>query len=291
MTGGLPKLTWEPRKPVPLGTMFRNSVEASTDILVYQSVVQHTEVMKQFEFYGEQSSLPNGAEILAHTSEVLRQVKGADIVSGGWVGGNAWFGSVMTAVEVKKRMEVDSTWIIKGNHSFYPLAGLHAVLKGRFGNKCAGHWVSMTSVIGGVTLLVLAYAWSQNGVSYFLYTCGCTHQSSVMYESNFEDEFGNVSSKFLPRPQISHFLYEYLPLIDEHNKQRQSVLGLEWKWPTQCCWTRLIVTLTGICVVDMHCLYRSEKRLRNRVLCGQVLEEDATIIRFSDLICGKLRER
>jgi hypothetical protein len=170
MTGGLPKLTWEPIKPVPLGTMFRNSVEASTGILVYQIVVQQAEVMKQFEFYGERSSLPNGAEILAHTAEVLRQAKGADVVSGEWVGGDAWFGSVMTAVEVNKRMEVDSTWIIKSNHSFYPMAGLHAILKGRFGNKFAGHWVSMTSVIGGVKLLALAYAWSKKGVSYFLST-------------------------------------------------------------------------------------------------------------------------
>jgi hypothetical protein len=127
-------------------------------------------------------------------------------------------------------------------------------------------------------------------VSFFLSTCVGKHQSSVMYESNFEDEFGNISSKFIPKPQISHFLYEYLPLIDEHNKHRQSVLGLERKWPTQCCWMRLIVTLTGMCVVDMHRLYWREKRLRNRVLCGQVLEEDATVIRFSDLICGKLRE-
>jgi hypothetical protein len=111
-----------------------------------------------------------------------------------------------------------------------------------------------------------------------------------MYESNFEDELGNVSSKLLPRPQISHFLYEYLPLIDEHNKQRQSVLGLERKWPTQCCWTRLVVTLTGMCVVGMYQLYWNEKRLRNRVLCGQVLDEEPTAIRFSDLICGKLRE-
>jgi hypothetical protein len=132
MTGGLSKLTWEPRKHVPLGTMFQNGVEASTGILVYQSVVQHAKVMKQLEFYGEQSSLPNGADILAHTEEVLRQVEGADVVIGGWVGGDAWFGSVMTAVEVKNSMEVDSTWIIKGNHYFYPMAGLHAVLKGGF---------------------------------------------------------------------------------------------------------------------------------------------------------------
>jgi hypothetical protein len=110
MTGWLPKLTWEPRNPVPLDTMFLNGVEAITGILVYQLVVQHTEVIKQLEFYGERSSLPNEAEMLAHTAEVLRQVEGADVASGGWVGGDAWFGSVMTAVEVMKRMEVDSTW-------------------------------------------------------------------------------------------------------------------------------------------------------------------------------------
>jgi hypothetical protein len=60
--------------------------------------------MKQLEFYGERPSLPNRADILAHTSEVLRQVEGAYIVSGGWVGSDAWFGSGMTAVEVKKWM-------------------------------------------------------------------------------------------------------------------------------------------------------------------------------------------
>jgi hypothetical protein len=46
-----------------------------------------------------------------------------------------------------------------------------------------------------------------------------------------------------------------------------------------------------MCVVDMHCLYRSEKRLRNRVICGQVLEADATVIRFSYLLWGKLLKR
>jgi hypothetical protein len=272
MTGGLPKLTWEPIKPVPLGIMFRNGVEASTGILVYQSVVQHAEVMNQLVYYAERSSLLNGVEIGAHTAEVLRQVEGAYVVDGRWVGGDTWFSSVLTAVEVKVRLNVDSTWIIKGNHAFYPMEALHAILKGRFETKIAGNWVSMTAVIGGVKLLTLCYAWSQMGVSYFLSTCGSTHQSSVIYQSNFEDELGNVSSKFLPRPQVCHFLYELVPLIGEHNKQQQSVLGLEHKWPTQCCSTRLIVTLTGMCVVDMHRLYRSEKRKRNRVLCGDVVK-------------------
>jgi hypothetical protein len=44
----------------------------------------------------------------------------------------------------------------------------------------------------------------------------------------------------------------------------------------------------GMCIVDMHRLYRSEKRLRNRALCDQVLEEDTIVIRAYELTCGKL---
>jgi hypothetical protein len=83
MTDGLPKLTWEPRKHVSLWTMFRNGVEGSTGILVYKSVVQHADVMKNRLYYGGRSSMPNSAEIGARTAEVLCQVEGANVVSGG----------------------------------------------------------------------------------------------------------------------------------------------------------------------------------------------------------------
>jgi len=33
--GGLPNYTFEPRKPVPLGTMFKNAVECITGIFMY----------------------------------------------------------------------------------------------------------------------------------------------------------------------------------------------------------------------------------------------------------------
>jgi hypothetical protein len=62
--------------------------------------------MKQLEYYGERARFPNCALILAHTAEVLRQVEGTNVVSSGWVGGDAWFGSVTMAVEVKARLNV-----------------------------------------------------------------------------------------------------------------------------------------------------------------------------------------
>jgi hypothetical protein len=46
-------------------------------------------------------------------------------------------------------------------------------------------------------------------------------------EVRLKTTFVNVDYKFLPRPQLAHFIFKYLPLIDENNKQRQSVLGLE----------------------------------------------------------------
>jgi hypothetical protein len=148
----------------------------------------------------------------------------------------------------------------------------------------------MTTIIDGVEMLALAYAWSQRGVPYFLSTCGKATVSSIAYRSAFEDDFGNVDYKFLPRPQLAHFIFEYLPLIDQHNTQRQAVLGLERKWPTKCYWTQLVVTMVGTSAVDMHRLYWSEKKTQNKVLCGKVFDKD-TVIKFSDLPCGKLRLR
>jgi hypothetical protein len=51
------------------------------------------------------------------------------------------------------------------------------------------------------------------------------------------------------------------------------------------------VTMVGMSVVDMQRLYRSEKKTRNKVLCGQVFDKDDIVIKFSDLLCGKLRLR
>lgn len=198
------------------------------------------------------------------------------------MGDDSWFGSVMTAVEVMKRCGVHSTWIIKQNQQWFPMKALKAVMNARFGQRPAGHWVTFTTTIAGVNLLAIAYAWSQRGVTYILSTCGSTAPSDKMYTSYFEDEFGNVGCKEILRPRIASMLYDYLPLIDEHNKQRQSILGLERKWPTRHCWFRLLTTLVGMCVIDMHRLYRN---LRT----SQFQEMD--IIQFSDFICKNLKRR
>jgi hypothetical protein len=123
-------------------------------------------------------------------------------------------------------------------------------------------------MIADVSLIAIAYAWSQRSISYFLSTCGTTTPHDIKYQSHFEDDYGNVQWKEINRPSIAHFLYEYLPLIDEHNRQRQNLLGLERCWPTKDCWFRLVTTLLGMSVVDMHhwhrnCIYTRHAETNN----------------------------
>jgi hypothetical protein len=60
--------------------MFRNGAECTSNILVFQDIVQDAEVMKAKEYFGEKSSMPNGMEIPAHTTEVLCQIEGAKVI-------------------------------------------------------------------------------------------------------------------------------------------------------------------------------------------------------------------
>jgi hypothetical protein len=163
--------------------------------------------------------MPNASDILTHTTDVVRLVERANIPKQGWVGGDSWFGSVSTAVEVMNKFGVHSTWIIKQYQQWSPMKSLFAVLKACYKTKPAGHWVAFQSAISGALLLAMVYAWSQRGVSYILSTCGSTKPAEKMYMSYFEDDYGNVGSKEMSCPELAHLLYDYLPLIDEHNKQ------------------------------------------------------------------------
>jgi hypothetical protein len=76
--------------------------------------------------------------------------------------------------------------------------------------------------------------------------------SEKRYMSYFKDDFSNVGSKKVSHPKFAHLIYDNLPLIDEHNKQRQKILGLERKRPTRNCWFWLLTTVISMIIVDVH---------------------------------------
>ena len=47
------------------------------------------------KYISEKSSLPKGDDIQVYVAKVLRQAEtSSHVVKGGWIGGDAWFGSV-----------------------------------------------------------------------------------------------------------------------------------------------------------------------------------------------------
>lgn len=119
----------------------------------------------------------------------------------------------------------------------------------------------MKATISEVDIFIMVYAWSQKGLAYMVSSCGTTVQHDTPYRSKFDDGFGNTDFRELPRPAIAHFLYEFLPLIDEHNKTRQNALALEKCWLIKDCWFRVATTLTGMAVVDLQ---RWDRNMRHK---------------------------
>ena len=298
--GGLPNYTFEPIKPVPLETMFRNGMCCLSGIFAYQDVVMNPEMQASKEFFKDDSHLPDGSIIPSHTAEVLRQIKGADLRKDcSWLGGDAWFGSVCSAVEAQVRFGSRTTFIIKNNTHLFPMQALHAVLRARYGDRPAGHWVVFHATISNVKLMAVVYGWSQRGLSYFISTAGSTELLDEKYISSFEDNFGNMVYREINRPKFAHFLYDNLPLIDEANKQRQSVLNLENCWSPKDCWFKLLITLTAMSVVDMHRWHQHKTcaitdaatRASSLITSSRQPEYNLRLRKFSDVICVKLDKR
>jgi hypothetical protein len=153
--------------------------------------------------------------------------------------------------------------------------------------------IGFQATISDVKVFALACAWSEYGVSYFLSTCQKASPHKVKYMSYFKDDFGNVVHKEINQPKFCHFHYKYLPLIDQHNKQRQNLLNLEQCWCMKDPSMQLLTTTLGMCVVDMHQWYRNKKYQEQlQEAHGQSIGNKLLAIwKFSDQLCVNLERK
>jgi hypothetical protein len=80
--------------------MFHNGADCMSGVLVFQDVVQAPEIQSKKKF-NESSHLPGNPPITMHEAEVLCQVEDAEIPEGGWVSGDALFGSVLSSLSAE----------------------------------------------------------------------------------------------------------------------------------------------------------------------------------------------
>ena len=53
--GIIPNISYEPRKPITLGTMFKNGIEFISGMFTFQDIFQGSEKQQQKHYFGEQS--------------------------------------------------------------------------------------------------------------------------------------------------------------------------------------------------------------------------------------------
>jgi hypothetical protein len=156
--GGFRHTSHEPRKPIPVDTMMQNAVECTSSIFVHHDLVDspNEQWRKKDSLPPVKSQHPREEEIRCYCTEVLHQCEESNVVDGGWVGGDAWFGLVKSCIELKKHCKVYSNFIIKQNVNYFPMQVIHKVLLASHESKPVSHRVIIQMTTAGAELFVMA---------------------------------------------------------------------------------------------------------------------------------------
>jgi hypothetical protein len=134
----------------------------------------------------------------------------------------------------------------------------------------------------GVKLIAVGYKYNSSKVLCFVATknAGSTLPGEP-YRARFIDDFQNLLSRPVDRPQIISKYFLRSNGIDKHNQACQFELRLEKHWRTQNAWFRLVTTMIGICVTDCWKGYKYAFR-------GSKNDEEISIRDFADRLAYEL---
>jgi hypothetical protein len=203
------------------------------------------------------------------------------------VRGDAWFGSIKTANEIGLRGH-EAVLQIKQYHSLFPKEFIASVLKDAPG----GVYIALEGVTKDeIKLVAVGYRYSQKTTLHFVATrnAGSTALGEP-YHMKYTDNYGNVCTRYIDRPQIVSNFFGSSNVIDTHNQLRQNCIRLEKKWITRDPYFRLSTTMTGINVTDAYLLANFHKVIN----CSAVTDDDETekigIKRFAGILAFQLIE-
>lgn len=197
--------------------------------------------------------------------------------------GDAWFGSVRTANEVALRGH-DGVFQIKQYHASFPKDYIEEALKDAPGGV---HILLEGTTQDEVKLIALGYRYSRKTALHFVLTENAGNSKpGIPYQMKYTDNFGNICSRYVDRPQVVSNFFASSNTIDTHNQLRQDNLKLEKKWLTQSPWFRLSTTLIGIVVTNSFLLCNYHKVIN--VGSSEQQEKKNTIQRFAGILAHQL---
>ena len=235
-TGGLPNLTFEPRKPEPLGTMFKCLLDNDTKVMSTLEICE-----------GKERNLELAQDIHPYvttscTVRMLRETVPEDGLAKRIVCGDSWFASVPTAVSVMKGLGIPggeipagNTAALKGSHFIGCVKTYHAqfplkYIQGKLRGRRAGTRIVLEAVVDGVPLLALGWKYKRGSTLCYIATKGAgstADDCNNPYKMRIKDLEGNPIDRQVLRPEIIGTYYRMSAGIDVHNQQRQGDLALE----------------------------------------------------------------
>jgi hypothetical protein len=254
--GGLPNISFILRKPVPLGTEFKDLCDGETAIMLFLEI-QRGRVEMPIRYPENRLHGATAActlrQALATRKCGQKETDEGILLSRDTFYGDSWFASVKAATLVKKAGH-EFVGPVKTSHKNFPKVQLETLMK---------EWPGgMSFVLEGVTppsapgeaglqLLAIGYKYNSRKVLCFVCTkdAGPT-TNGIAYQAKWTDEYGNVRARPVERPEVISRYFQYSDVVDAHNHARQALLGLEKKWATQNCWFRLDCTFIGITLTD-----------------------------------------
>ena len=178
--------------------------------------------------------------------------------------GDAYYGSVRTAIAVHTQFNVHFLGVVKQYTSNYPKEDMMRALEG----KPAGTKIVLTATVHGVRLVAIGYNQKKNDTVYLLMTEGAAStmdDPSRPRVQKFLDKYRNVCVRKVSRPKALNEYYMYCGLIDDHNRLRQGYLQLEQKWVSQSGFARIFTTIVGMNLVDTYLLCKYHKKQNTRI--------------------------
>jgi hypothetical protein len=167
---------------------------------------------------------------------------------------------------------------VKTSHSLFPKKEIEEKMKTWPGGMSL---VMESTTSKGVRLIAVGFKYNSSKVLCFVATKNAGSTLPGEYRARFVDDFENLLSRPVDRPEIISKYFQRSNGIDKHNQARQFELKLEKHWRTQNAWFRLATTIIGICVTDAWKGYRY-------AFGGKKSEEELPIRDFADRLAFEL---